>query len=95
MSDPFDYLDESQNQALRKLAELGACVGAVDTESIRIEFTPAWGVRPIGDGEMATVVTSVNALGNVAELELGDTSITDECGEQLARLHNLRYLSSL
>jgi hypothetical protein len=92
MAGPFDY-NASQQAAFEALAAMGACIGEYDEASIHVEMTPAFGHTAIGDAELPRVIDYVNAIGNVRNLDLGETAITDASAPHLGRLLDVSFLS--
>jgi hypothetical protein len=91
MAGPFDY-DVRQQAAFEALTKMGACIGEYDQECIHVEMTSYFGGVPMGDAELARVVEYVNEIGNVRNLDLGETAITDASASELGRLTNLVFL---
>jgi hypothetical protein len=92
--DPLNYHDDADKcQALNELVSMTACIGAVDSETVHVEMTPPIGFAPIGDAEFPRVVDCVNRMGNVRDLDLSETAITDQSAPHLGRLQTVRYLA--
>src|SRR5262245_4079964 len=93
IGNPFDYGgDIEKREAVRRLEELGACLGAIDSELVHAEFTPAWDQTPIGDAALPEIVSCVNTMGNVDTLDLSHTTITDDGVRYLTQLDRLPTL---
>jgi internalin A len=91
MAAPFDY-NAAQQEAFEALALMGACIGEYDKLSIHVEMTPAFGHSPIGDSELPRIVNYINQIGNVRNLDLGETAITDVSASDLGQLKNVTWL---
>jgi hypothetical protein len=91
MAGPFDY-DAQQQSAFEALSKMGACIGKYDEVCIHVEMIPCFGGEAIGDAELVHVVDYVNQIGNVRNLDLGETAITDASASELGRLTNLVFL---
>src|SRR5262245_658088 len=89
----FDYGGNmEQREAVRRLEELGACLGAIDAERVYAGFTPAWQETPIGDAHLPEIISCENTMRNVDTLDLSETAITDEGVRHLTRLSKLPTL---
>jgi hypothetical protein len=90
---PEYHGEPAKQRALAQLEIMGACIGKYDDATIHVEYTPPYGHEPIGDSEIPAIVDCINILGNVRNLNLGETAITDTSAPELSRLENVTYLS--
>ncbi len=103
MADPLAYSSDPEKvQACRRLElKYLAAIGKVDEDSVHVEIMPRWRhdatgndvfTQIIGDEDIPAIVEDVNALGNVAVLNLTENDITDASLPSLRLLRNLKQL---
>lgn len=86
---PLKYPNPEQVAALKRIEDIGACVGQYESDSVHVEMSYQ---IDINDTHTEAIVDCVNMLGNVYALDISQTRITDRSSPHLARLRGIRGL---